>query len=60
MTENQKPEDEIEDDSLTISLGVFRMKLTGKMLQIFLPYAGWALLILSGAYAMAVVYGAVK
>ena len=60
MTEKQDKEDDGSDDSLTISLGIVKMRLTGKMLGTFLPYTGWALIILSAAYAVAVIWNSVK
>jgi hypothetical protein len=61
MTEKHKSEEEDEsDDSLTISLGIVKMRLTGKMLGTFLPYTGWALIILSVAYAVTVVWNSLK
>lgn len=60
MTEKQDKEDDESDDSLTISLGIVKMRLTGKMLGTFLPYTGWALIILSAAYAVAVIWNSVK
>ena len=59
MTEEQKkPHSDDDDDSLTISLGVLKMRLTGAMLKTFLPYAGWALIIMAAAYGATVVIGA--
>ena len=43
------------DDSLSLSLGIVNMRLTGKMLAIFLPYGGAALIIMAIAYAITVV-----
>jgi hypothetical protein len=43
------------DDSLSLSLGIVTMRLTGKMLAIFLPYGGAALIIMAIAYAITVV-----
>lgn len=60
MTEKQDKEENESDDSLTISLGIVKMRLTGKMLGTFLPYTGWALIILSAAYAVAVIWNSVK
>ena len=61
MTEKQNSKDEDDsDDSLTISLGIVKMRLTGKMLGTFLPYTGWALIILSIAYATTVVWNSLK
>lgn len=61
MTEKKKNEEEDEsDDSLTISLGIVKMRLTGKMLGMFLPYTGWALIIFSVAYAVTVVWNSSK
>jgi len=60
MTEEQKKhEKDDDDDSLTISLGIVKMRLTGAMLKTFLPYAGWALLIMAVAYGATVVIGAI-
>ena len=42
------------------SLGIVKMRLAGKMLGTFLPYTGWALIILSAAYAVAVIWNSVK
>lgn len=60
MKEKQDQEEDESDDSLTISLGIVKMRLTGKMLGTFLPYTGWALIILSAAYAVAVIWNSVK
>ena len=60
MTEKQDKEDDESDDSLTISLGIVKLRLTGTMLGTFLPYTGWALIILSAAYAVAVIWNSVK
>ena len=55
--ENKKDE---QDDSLSLSLGVLNVKLTGKMLAVFLPYGGAALIIMAIAYAITVVIGALR
>ena len=49
-----------QDDSLSLSLGVLNVKLTGKMLAVFLPYGGAALIIMAIAYAITVVIGALR
>ncbi len=53
-----KPDD--QDDSLSLSLGVLNVRLTGKMLAVFLPYGGAALIIMAIAYAITVVIGAIR
>lgn len=58
-TEHKKQNDDA-DDSLSLSLGIVNMKLTGKMLAIFLPYGGAALIIMAIAYAITVVIGALR
>ena len=61
MTEKKtNTENDDDDDSLTISLGIVKMRLTGKMLGTFLPYTGWALIILSVAYAVTVIWNSIK
>lgn len=49
-----------QDDSLSLSLGILNLRLTGKMLAIFLPYGGAALIIMAIAYAITVVIGALR
>ena len=49
-----------QDDSLSLSLGILNLRLTGKMLAIFLPYGGAALIIMAIAYAITVVIGAIR
>ena len=49
-----------DDNCLSLSLGVITLKLTGKMLGVFLPYAGLALLFLAAAYAATVVISAFR
>ncbi len=49
---------EDQDDSLSLSLGILNLRLTGKMLAIFLPYGGAALIIMAIVYAITVVIGA--
>jgi hypothetical protein len=56
----EKKHDDEDDDSLSLSLGFFTLKLTGAMLAVFLPYAGWALLIMALAYGATVVIGAMS
>jgi hypothetical protein len=51
---------EDQDDSLSLSLGILNLRLTGKMLAIFLPYGGAALVIMAIAYAITVVIGALR
>lgn len=51
---------EDQDDSLSLSLGILNLRLTGKMLAIFLPYGGAALIIMAIAYAITVVIGALR
>lgn len=62
--ENTEPEhkkqNDDQDDSLSLSLGVLNLKLTGKMLAVFLPYGGASLIIMAIAYAITVVIGALR
>lgn len=56
----QKNNNDDQDDSLSLSLGVLNVRLTGKMLAVFLPYGGAALIIMAIAYAITVVIGALR
>lgn len=52
MTDEKKGEEQDEDDSMSLSLGFFKMKLSGAHLGQFLPWVGWTLIILAVAYAI--------
>lgn len=54
MTDENKSDNQRDDDedSMSLSLGFFKMQLSGAHLGQFLPWVGWTLIILAVAYAI--------
>jgi len=58
MTDEQKKDDDDEsEDSLSLSLGVLKLRLSGDHLGSFLPWIGWSVIILAIAYAVSLIMG---
>jgi hypothetical protein len=55
MTESEEKED--KEDSLSLSLGFLKLRLSGQHLGQFLPWVGWCLVIVASAYAISVIMG---
>jgi len=58
MSDEQKKDDDDEsEDSLSLSLGVLKLRLSGDHLGSFLPWIGWSVIILAIAYAVSLIMG---
>lgn len=57
---SDKNDNDSRGNTLSMSLGVVKLKLTGKMLGVFLPYAGVSVLIVAVATAAVIIIRALR
>lgn len=58
--QSDKNDNDSKGNTLSMSLGVVKLKLTGKMLGVFLPYAGVSLLVVAVATAAVIIIRALR